>query len=111
MGSHEIRVAPKSRRDVPKSAERYDREGDRCNMMSPEMRKAGSASANDEIENNVGTEHKVISDVCADTGWMILLSTLKIPASPLLHNGSHKGARQIQHEAETRTAFTSALAS
>ena len=75
------------------------------------MRKAGSASAKDEIENNVGTEHKVITDVCADTGWMIPLSALKIPASPLLHNGSHKGARQIQHEAETRTAFTSALAS
>lgn len=57
-----------SRRDVPKSAERYDREGDRCNTMSPEMRKAGSASASDEIGNNVGTERKVFSDVCADTG-------------------------------------------
>ena len=42
---------------------------------------------------------------------MIPLSTLKIPVSPLLHNGIHECARQIQHEAEIRTAFTSALAS
>ena len=85
-----------SERDASKSAERYDREGDICNTTSPEMRRAGSASASDEIGEHVGAERKVLSNL---KGWMVPWSKLRILASPLLHNGSHECARQTQHEA------------
>ena len=43
---------------------------------------------------------KVLSDVCADMGWIIPLSKLTIPTSPLLQHSSHEGARKTQHEAD-----------
>jgi len=101
--------------DVPKTEERYDCEGDECDdVIDAECiydESGKEEQDGDEQEGRqrfdkrrdpepVSAERKILSDVCADMGWMIPLSKLKIPASPLLQKGSHESAGETQHEAD-----------
>jgi hypothetical protein len=104
-----------SKREVPKCAERNDRDGDkRDGVIATECKYDESGKEEEDRDEQEGRQcfderrdmepiraaGKVLSDVCADMGWMIPLSKLKIPASPLLQKGSHEGACETQHEAE-----------
>src|SRR5882757_490185 len=95
-----------SKRDVRKSAERYNRKGDKCDeVIAAECKDHESGKKEEdryEQESRqrfderqhaepVHTARKVLSDMCADMGWMVSLSKLKIPTSPLLQKGSHEG--------------------
>jgi hypothetical protein len=104
-----------SERDERKSAESYDCEGDECDdVVAAECKYDESGKEEEDGDKKEGGQHfderrdaepirptrKVLSDVCADMGWMTPSSELKIPASPLLQEGSHEGACETQHEAE-----------
>ena len=100
-----------SKREVRKSAECYNREGDKCDDTISNERKYDEPGKEeedgDDIESGqrrdagpVGAAHKVLSDVCADMGWMPPLSKSKIAASPLLQKSSHEGTSKTQHEAD-----------
>lgn len=99
---------------MKESAERYQREGDKCDdIVSDECRYDGSGEE-EGGDNNESTKRfderrdtepvrvtrKVLSDVYADMGWMLPLNKLKIPASPLSQKSSHECASETQHKAK-----------
>jgi hypothetical protein len=106
-------VAPK--REVPKCADRYDHDGDVSDgVIATECKYDESGKEEQDRDEQEGRQRfherrdpeplcaarKILSDVRADVGWVIPLSKLKIPASPLLQKGCHEGACETQHEAE-----------
>ena len=104
-----------SQDDVAKNTECYDGKGDICdNNIAAECKYNESGKEEEDGDEKEGRKCfdqlrdvepvraacKVLSDVCADMGWIIPLSKLAIPASPLLQHGSHEGAHETQHEAD-----------
>ncbi len=100
---------------VPKNTECDDGNGDICDDdIAAECKYDESGEEEEDRDEEEGRQCfdergdvelvcaacKVLSDVCADMGWIIPLSKLTIPTSPLLQHGSHEGASETQHEAD-----------
>ena len=112
--------------DVPKNTGCYDGNGDICDDdIAAERKYDESGKEEEDGDEKEGRQYfdergdvelvraacKVLSDVCADMGWIIPSSKLTIPASPLLQHGSHEGASSAHVRLNTRltnqTEFTS----